>query len=222
MSVHCEQKHQESQYFYPPQHEPIRLVHGAQHRQKYDKLSDLYSIILSTEHLERMWIKNCIDDEQYTEKCKKLIIKYKTLVPVIQPYYANTFDFFNEYCEELTSAKYRLMDEGDVPNLQPNPVPIANQAVIAETVQYFITIIDALELKICAVDELYPELKRLSDSLAAITSMKHDHPSKTKANEWLYKLQDMKAMDQLTDDEMTQIKFDIANAYDQFHAFLKQ
>ena len=80
---------------YPPQFEAINL---SQERQKYDKLSDLYSIILMVEHLEKMWIKQGIDDDKYYEKCKNLIIKFKSLLPVIQPYYSNPIEFFNDYC----------------------------------------------------------------------------------------------------------------------------
>eukprot|EP01084_Bolivina_argentea_P263329 445656_1 len=222
MSIQIQRKQKVSHLFYPAQFQQISLLHQ---RQKYDKLSDLYSIILATEHLERMWIKQSIEDDKYYEECQKLLIKFKSLLPVIQPYYSNPIDFFNDYCPELTSAKYRLIDEGDVPYPQPilKPYPnIISQSVIAETVQYFITIIDALELKMCEIDQIYPSLKILTDSLNSIKTIKNNHGCKLKVNQWMLKLQKMKASDKLNDEQMKQIKFDIANAYDQFHAFLKQ
>jgi len=204
--------------FYPPQYEQITLSHQ---RQQNDKLSDLYALILTTEHLERMWIKQTIDDEQYNEKCKTLIIKYKSLLPVIQPYYPNVADFFNEYCPELSSAKYRLMDQGQIP-LSNDDNTVIDQVVIAETTQYFITMIDALELQLCETSELYPELKRLCDSLDRIQTMQQTHSCKSTMNAWLQRLQQMKATDKLNADQVKQIKFDLVNAYDDFHSFLKQ
>ena len=52
--------------------------------------------------------------------------------------------------------------------------------------------------------------------------MKATNECKIKINEWLKKLQTMKASDKLNTEEIKQIKFDISNCYEQFHSFLKQ
>ena len=59
------------------------------------------------------------------------------------------------------------------------------------------------------------------ESINKVTTLKPDHISKTKVQDWLIKLNQMKASDELTDDDIRQMTFDLENAYSEFVKFLQ-
>ena len=58
-------------------------------------------------------------------------------------------------------------------------------------------------------------------SVNKVTALPPDHPSKTRVQEWLIKLNQMKAADELSDDDIRQMTFDLENAYSAFVKFLQ-
>jgi ESCRT-I complex subunit VPS28 len=82
---------------------------------------------------------------------------------------------------------------------------------------------DALKLKYKSKDQLHPHLSDLMTSLN--TSMPRDFEGRAKIVHWLIVLNQMRAADELTDDQsrqvprnpqLTQMLFDIETAYNQF------
>ncbi len=51
-------------------------------------------------------------------------------------------------------------------------------------VQYFITLMDTLKLKMVAVDEVHPQLNDLLESMNKISSLPSDFVGKVKVREW--------------------------------------
>mmetsp|Transcript_105983 Transcript_105983/g.129271 ORF Transcript_105983/g.129271 Transcript_105983/m.129271 type:complete len:214 (+) Transcript_105983:87-728(+) len=206
----------------------LKPVDLSKDRLKYDKLGDLYSIIITVEHLETIWARDGCDDDSYTNACQKLITQYKTLQPTIEKYYPKIDTFFIEYCPECFAARNRLLNVG-VPatifhgtsNNNNNNNNKSNQLIIAQTVQHFITTVDGLQLSLKAVDEIHPHLKDLMESINKVISLPPDHPSKKKVQEWLIILNKMKASDELDDDQIRQMTFDLENAYAEFVKFLQ-
>eukprot|EP00485_Elphidium_margaritaceum_P023885 CAMPEP_0202712768 /NCGR_PEP_ID=MMETSP1385-20130828/45207_1 /ASSEMBLY_ACC=CAM_ASM_000861 /TAXON_ID=933848 /ORGANISM="Elphidium margaritaceum" /LENGTH=220 /DNA_ID=CAMNT_0049372899 /DNA_START=41 /DNA_END=703 /DNA_ORIENTATION=+ len=206
----------------------LEKVDLSKDRKKYDLLADLFSIIITVEHLEIVWARGCCEDDEYTQHCQKLITRYKSMLPSIEYYYPKIDDFFKEYCPDAHAARNRLVNKG-VPattfhgSAQPGKLDNAksDQLVIAQTVQYFITTVDGLQLSLKAVDEIHPHLKDLMESINKIKSLPPDHVSKTKVQEWLIKLNQMKAADELKDDDIRQMTFDLENAYAEFVKFLQ-
>eukprot|EP01084_Bolivina_argentea_P081284 147197_1 len=94
------------------QQQELEKVDLSKERQKYDKLADLYSILVTVEHLEIVWARGCCDDENYTEQCQKLITRYKSVLPTIDRYYPNITDFFKEYAPDCHAARNRLVNIG--------------------------------------------------------------------------------------------------------------
>ena len=77
----------------------IKLISNAQDRQFYEPLSDLYSIIIATEGLERAYIRDAVTAGDYTNACLKLIAQYKTVMNLLTKDNSN-FDitvFIKEY-----------------------------------------------------------------------------------------------------------------------------
>ena len=69
--------------------------------------------------------------------------------------------------------------------------------------QKFITFMDALKLKYKSKDQLHPHLSDLMASLN--TSMPRDFEGRAKIVQWLISLNQMRAADELTEDQSRQV-----------------
>ena len=93
--------------------------------------------------------------------------------------------------------------------------------IVAETVQAFITAMDALRLGQRAVDEIQPLVSDVTGSLVRVPQMPADFEGMQKMRLWLQKLHDMRAHDEIEEQESRQLLFDMESSYNAFHNFLK-
>ena len=87
----------------------VKLYNNSQQRRLYEDMADLYTIIKSTEHLEKAYIKDAISSDEYTEACQRLISQFKTTEKALG---LNTLDFMNEYKMDCPLAVERLLTAG--------------------------------------------------------------------------------------------------------------
>ena len=80
---------------------------------------------------------------------------------------------------------------------------------------------DSLKLEMKAVDELHPHLQDLMQCLNKIATLQPEHDAKVRVRQWLTKLSKMRASDELLTNEARQMSFDLEQAYNSFHEFLK-
>ncbi|KAI8896353.1 vacuolar protein sorting-associated [Globomyces pollinis-pini] len=195
----------------------VKLVSNNIDRDHYDQLADLYSIIIATEHLERAYIRSAISPQDYTPMCQQLIGQYKTLVGLLN---LDVKQFIAQYKMTCPAATKRLVEIGVPATVEHASVDTQSSAKnIAETVQFFITIMDALKLNCVAVDEIHPQLSDLIQTLnkSPISALQ----GKTKIKEWLILLNQMKASDELNENQVRQLLFDLESAYAEFQTQLK-
>ena len=95
------------------------------------------------------------------------------------------------------------------------------EVAVFHAVQHFITTMDSLKLNMRAVDELHPTLSELMDSINKVPNLPQQHESKVKTLAWLTTLHQMKAHEELTDEQARQMSFDLDSAYSSFHRFVK-
>ena len=57
--------------------ETIELFESSRERQMYDDQASLYAIIVATEHLERAFARDAVNDKDYTTQCNKLISQFR-------------------------------------------------------------------------------------------------------------------------------------------------
>ena len=91
----------------------------------------------------------------------------------------------------------------------------------AETVQYFITTMDAVRLEQRYVDELQPLLSDLMDSLTRLPQTPNDFEPNRKVQHWLRKLNSLRAVDQIEESDARQLLHDLDSAYTEFTRYLK-
>ncbi|KAL0489358.1 vacuolar protein sorting protein VPS28 [Acrasis kona] len=198
--------------------EPIKLAENRKDREKFDSLADLYSIIYATERLEKAYIKDAINATDYANACNKLIAKFKTIRPLVIQDVPDVEAFMREYKIDLPAAKNRLLKIGVPATVEHGGQTDFNQRLIAQTTQHFITAMDSLKLDMHSVDQIQPLLNDLVDSLNKVPIK--DFDQKNKLKQWLVTLNQMKASDELDDQQTRQLMFDLDGAYAQFHKSL--
>lgn len=201
--------------------EEIELYTTSKERQHFDDQANLYSIILATEHLERAYARDCITQKEYTTECNKLISQFRLAEKAALKETA-VEDFMALYEMDCPRATERLLRMG-VPEPMKNADSNTTVAVtVAETVQHFITTMDAVKLEQRAVDELQPLLSDLMDCLTRLPETPNDFEPNRKVRKWLQKLNAMRAVDQIDEDDARQLYHDLDSAYAEFTRYLKR
>jgi ESCRT-I complex subunit VPS28 len=203
--------------------EEIELYRSSRERQAYDDQATLYAIILATEHLERGYARDAITNQEYTKECNKLISQFRLAEKAALKDGMTSETFMQLYEMDCPRATERLLHMG-----VPEPIRnVSNESAgvavtVAETVQHFITTMDAVKLEQRAVDELQPLLSDLMDSLTRLPETPNDFEPNLKVKFWLQKLNAMRAIDEIDDDDSRQLYHDLDSAYAQFTRYLKR
>nr|ADW82828.1 vacuolar protein sorting protein 28 [Breviata anathema] len=203
----------------------VKLAVTRKDRELYENMADLYSIIRTTEELEKMYIRDAIPASEYTPACMKLIAKFKSCRAVLEDSVPDISKFMDEYHMNCPAARKRLLEVG-VPATTEFGGDTSKQVdqgkAIAETVQHFITAMDSLKLNMVAVDELQPIIHDLMDSINRIVGLPESYDGIEKIKYWLLTMNKMKASDQLNEDQQRQMTFDLDQAYHGFHRCLQK
>jgi len=93
-----------------------------------------------------------------------------------------------------------------------------NGVLIAEATQEFITFLDAVKLGLLSKDQLHPLLSDVIQSVNRVTDK--DFENRGKIVQWLITLNQMKATDELSEEQARELELDIQQAYGGFKRIL--
>eukprot|EP00667_Euglena_gracilis_P028672 EG_transcript_36863 len=148
--------------------ERIKLAADRQEREQYDLLADLYSIVITLEHLERAFVRDSVAPQEYDQACCGLISKYKTLCPLVAPLAPTLEQFIHKYRMNCPAAHARLQKGfsavKEFGGLAPGKEP-QRASLVFQIGQHYITLMDCLKLGHVAVDQLHPHLSDLVDAI---------------------------------------------------------
>lgn len=228
----------------------IDLFDSSKERKTFENLADLYTIITATEHLERAYAQDAITQSEYASECNKLISQFKIAEKAALGSNGMTTETFMQiYQMDCPRAADRLLRMG-VPEPLKTSDGSGNVAVtVAETgecrdictahlfdifivydtkryilndsVQHFITAMDAVKLDQRAVDELQPLLSDLMNALIQLPDTPNDFGPNQQVQKWLEKLNAMRAVDMIDEDDGRQLYHDLDTAYSEFSRYLK-
>ena len=88
-----------------------------------------------------------------------------------------------------------------------------------EATENFITFLDALRLSMTSKDALHPLLTEVIQSVNKVTEA--DFDGRGKIIHWLITLNGMRATQDLTEDQVREISFDIEGAYQGFKSVIR-
>lgn len=104
----------------------------------------------------------------------------------------------------------------------PAPAPAAanntSGVLILEATQEFITFLDAVKLGLLSKDQLHPLLSDVIQSVNKVTDK--DFENRGKIVQWLITLNQMKASDELSENQARDLEMDIQQAYQGFRRTL--
>lgn len=160
---------------------------------------------------------------QYTTECNKLISQFRLAEEASRSQSMSTETFIQVYQMDCPRAVNRLLRMG-VPEQIKSGDSAEQSSVavtVAETVQHFITTMDAVKLDQRSVDELQPLLSDLMDALTRLPETPNDFEPNRIIQQWLQKLNMMRAVDEIDEDDARQLYHDLDNAYTAFTRYLK-
>eukprot|EP01089_Gocevia_fonbrunei_P000947 TRINITY_DN10914_c0_g1_i1.p1 TRINITY_DN10914_c0_g1~~TRINITY_DN10914_c0_g1_i1.p1 ORF type:complete len:198 (+),score=35.62 TRINITY_DN10914_c0_g1_i1:26-619(+) len=189
----------------------VKLYNNNKEREIFDNMADLYSIIKTAEHLEKANMRDAVSQEEHHKVSAKLRSQYLTARKLTQTTVPDVKKFMQDY-RLSAEAGFELLtsDRKDEPK------------IIAETVQFFITAMDSLKLNMVAVDQIHPLLNDVYSSLCNIRSLSPTFDGKVKIKNWLDLMSTMKASDELDEQQIRQLLFDLDSSYAGFHSWLEK
>lgn len=199
----------------------VKLFSSKKEQEKYENFADLFAILKSTEKLERAYVRDAISAKEYEPLCSKLIGQYKTLYESLRDQVPDVQQFMVQYNMQCPMATKRLIFSGMPATVEHGkPLQTTGNAAkaVGETVQFFITTMDSLKLNMVAVDQLYPLLNDLMQSLNKVPQVPSDFSGKVTTKSWVAKLHKMPASHELDDADQRQLLFDLESSYNDFMA----
>lgn len=89
--------------------EKIKLFENKKERDTIDELGDLYGLIYAIEKLEKAYVKDDIQPDEYAKECTQLLAKFKALRQVIETNMLGGIEqFMVDYSLDCNSAKKRI------------------------------------------------------------------------------------------------------------------
>lgn len=196
----------------------VKLWNDKREREMYDNFADLFAIIRTMEKLEKAYVRDVISSKDYEPECTKLIAQFKTLTTSLKDTVPSVERFMETYKMDCPAAVNRLLVSGIPATVEhrASNSDLGTAAAVAECVQHFITSMDSLKLNMVAVDQLYPALSDLLSALSRVPQLPPDFEGKVKAREWISKLKNMGASEELTEQQARQLLFDLDSSYNAF------
>ncbi|TWU76339.1 Vacuolar protein-sorting-associated protein 28 [Metarhizium rileyi] len=210
--------------------EEVKLTDSRAERDLQDSLAELFSIIVTLDELERAFLKDAIPEAEYTEICERSLRQYKALLTdeTIAAEFQGLEEFKARWDLQAPRATERLrvgMPSTTVTASSSAPGQQASSAtnntsgvLILEATQEFITFLDAVKLGMLSKDQLHPLLSDVIQSVNRVTDQ--DFDSRGKIVQWLITLNQMKASDELSEQQARELEMDIQQAYQGFRRTL--
>lgn len=224
----------------------MKLAETRAERDLQDSLAEIFSIIVTLDELEKAFLKDAIPEADYTEICERSLKQYKSILAdeTVTKAFVGLEEFKAEW--DVSSAALPCLPSTVLTAMQlevpraterlrvgmpstavtasassaPTPSAAGNTsgALILEATQDFITFLDALRLGLLAKDQLHPLLTDVIQSVNKVTD--RDFENRGKIVQWLITLNQMKATEELREDQARELELDINSAYQGFKATL--
>jgi ESCRT-I complex subunit VPS28 len=206
----------------------VKLAETRAERDLQDSLAEVFSIIITLDELEKAYLKDAISETDYTEICDRLLKQYKAILTdeAVARSFVDLETFKNEWEMEVPRATERirigLPSTVTAPSINTSTSSNGggmNGTLILEATQDFITFLDALKLGLLAKDQLHPLLSDVIQSVNKVTD--RDFEGRGKIVQWLIRLNQMKATEEVSEDQARELELDMNASYQGFKATLK-
>lgn len=204
--------------------EEVKLFTMPSDREHFDNMADCYSLINTIERLEKAFIQNAVTDKEYTAACSKLLAQFKTAFKLVGKEFKVPEQFLRKYRFEASLALDRIKEGA--------PITIKGDkgkthACISSIVSLIITICDRLKLGMKSVDELMPDFKDLHSTMVRLSKedsrmMPPSYEGPTRISAWIEKMSTMSASDELDENQIRQMIYDMDTSFSEFNKILDE
>ncbi|KAF7592279.1 Vacuolar protein-sorting-associated protein 28 [Aspergillus hancockii] len=214
--------------------EEVKLASRSAERDLYESLAEIYSIIVTLDGLEKAYIKDVVTEAEYTETCARLLKQYKSSLgdETVANEFVDLETFKRTWGLECPRATERLrvglpatveQASHNTPAANMGSAPGgaaggASGSLILTATENFITFLDALKLNMVSKDALHPLLSEVIQSVNKVTD--GDFENRAKIIQWLITLNQMRATEELSEEQARELAFDIEQAYQGFKSTL--
>ncbi|OJK04548.1 hypothetical protein ASPACDRAFT_38107 [Aspergillus aculeatus ATCC 16872] len=214
--------------------EEVKLASSSAERDLHESLAEIYSIIVTLDGLEKAYIRDVVTESEYTETCTRLLKQYKSSLgdDIVAGEFVDLETFKRKWGLECPRATERLRiglpatveqatHSTPAANMAPaatGPPGGASGTLILTATENFITFLDALKLNMVSKDALHPLLSEVIQSVNKVTDA--DFENRGKIIQWLITLNQMRATEELSEDQARELSFDIEQAYMGFKSTL--
>lgn len=197
----------------------------AQERREASMLAELYSILITTEHLEAAFVRGVISNEEYERNCMQLLAQFKTLQNGLREKCPDIRAFVRDQGLHCPLAEERLLGTGVAATAlfaHGTSATTGKESLACfKASEGFITLSDALKLNLTAVDELLPLVRDLQASIIGIPNLPPLAGIDRIAG-WLVTLNNMRASEQLSEAQCRQLGLDVEQAYTALKTWLQE
>ncbi|KAJ5625174.1 Vacuolar protein sorting-associated VPS28 N-terminal [Penicillium lagena] len=213
--------------------EEVKLSSSSAERDLHESLAEIYSIIVTLDGLEKAYIKDVVTEAEYTETCTRLLKQYKSSLgdESVAREFVDLETFKRTWGLECPRATERLRiglpatveqashsAAGPSGGASAGPGAGASGSLILAATENFITFLDALKLNMVSKDALHPLLSEVIQSVNKVTDGEFEN--RGKIIQWLIALNQMRATEELSEEQARELSFDIEQAYQGFKATL--
>ncbi|PYH49377.1 S-adenosylmethionine-dependent methyltransferase [Aspergillus saccharolyticus JOP 1030-1] len=207
--------------------EEVKLASSSAERDLHESLAEIYSIIVTLDGLEKAYIRDVVTEAEYTETCTRLLKQYKSSLgdDTVAGEFVDLETFKRKWGLECPRATERLriglpatVEQATHSTPAANMAPAAtgppggtSGSLILTATENFITFLDALKLNMVSKDALHPLLSEVIQSVNRVTDA--DFENRGKIIQWLITLNQMRATEELSEEQARELSFDIEQAY---------
>ncbi|KAJ9438604.1 Vacuolar protein sorting-associated protein 28 [Diplonema papillatum] len=193
--------------------ERVRLHESNEERDRYDRIADLYSMIVAIERVERAYFKSSMSPEDYTKQCNMLLQKFKSLYKVVESTIGSLEEFLAAYRMSCQYATDRIVSGRPATEEGSAGTGEVARKDIRDATESMITAMDALKMAQTSADDLHPYL---ADVVQQVSKVFPRLPELSAVSNWLRHVNNLKASDELDASEVRQCVFDLNRLYKAF------
>jgi len=189
---------------------------------------NLFSVIKQTEYLERAFLSDKINADDYENQVLKLLNLYSSLKDTLKlrddEEGTGVRLFMRDYGLDTCRAAAKRLIEDKMPatqiHVRHGPGPKNNRKLITDTTQIFIATMDFINpdfrSELLFSDETVRQLRPLVDNLNLFTDVRLDWPARLRLHNWLRTLMNRQATVVVSTDERRQLLADLETAHHDF------
>lgn len=183
--------------------------------------AELYSILMTMEHLEQGFVKGVISNEDYEKHCKQIVTQFKTLQKALAKQVPDIKVFMSENDMRCDLAEERLLGTGVAATALLGTGGGKELVAVQTATENFITFQNALQLNYTSVAELMPILHELQTSIVAIPHLPPSVQGLERITTWLVTLNNMHASESISEQQLQQLTLDADIAYTSFKKYVQ-